>query len=297
VISPSRCQCLSLTQTSVNDRSIVPFSKTWNLRFAEEMHARLPIELRNLVYLYLWDKDTITAYPDVALVAGGAKCLDDRCDCDRPHNVPVLLPHFIKPEYMGHSTIQGIVRALYEAFHSRDEPLTVRGPEHLDAALSGDVFRVGLNAALHIRSLVLRIKLDRLRMPCPQKTSAAAYKGTRNEKRYTTGTLFRWWLDALLCIKHIAKFELRVLLLQRNIRVAVIEEVLEDLAAVRETLHSQGADVKIDWIYRGTWHHGNNLDPDNVLCRNMDGFFELPRKAWNISMMRFLVQVSVLVDV
>jgi hypothetical protein len=242
------------------------------------MQARLPIELRNLVYYYLWDKDTFTAFPDVSMVAGGVKCLHDQCYCERLHNSPVL-PHFVKSEYMGQSTAQEIVRALYEAFHARDEPLTVRGPEYIESAVSQDMFGVGLDPALHVRSLVIRIKLDRLRKIRSRKLFAADYEPTPNEKIYTRESLFRSWLDPLLDIKYNAKFELRIILFQRNIRVAVIEEVLENLAVVRETLHNQGVDVKIDWTYRDTWYNGKNLDPEEPLCRNMDEFFVLPQES------------------
>ncbi|EAT89560.1 hypothetical protein SNOG_02829 [Parastagonospora nodorum SN15] len=41
------------TLHSVYDRSIVPYCRSWNLQFAEELQARLPVEIRNLVYQYL----------------------------------------------------------------------------------------------------------------------------------------------------------------------------------------------------------------------------------------------------
>jgi hypothetical protein len=63
-----------LTLHSVYDRSTVPYCRSWNLQFAEELQARLPVEMRNLVYHYLWDRDTIVGYPDLARLAGGSKC-------------------------------------------------------------------------------------------------------------------------------------------------------------------------------------------------------------------------------
>jgi hypothetical protein len=51
----------SLTLRSVNDRSILPFSKAWNLQLAEEMQARLPVEMCSLVDHYFWDAETLEA--------------------------------------------------------------------------------------------------------------------------------------------------------------------------------------------------------------------------------------------
>jgi hypothetical protein len=91
---------LSLFSFSVQHRSIVPYCQAWNLQFADKMQARLPPEMRDLVYHHLWDKSTITSFPGLSMAAGGASCIDDVCHCSVPHK-SLRLPHFIMPDFMG----------------------------------------------------------------------------------------------------------------------------------------------------------------------------------------------------
>jgi hypothetical protein len=109
---------------------------------------------------------------------------------------------------------------------------------------------------------------------------------------YTEKDVLTEWLMALLYIKCKANFELRIVLLQRNVRIAVIEEVLETIPGVRQTLQSRHAKVKIDWTYRGNWSNGKNCSPQNSLVTEMDDFYVLPRKTWKMNMMQFLIQVG-----
>jgi predicted DNA binding CopG/RHH family protein len=279
---------LSLTLHSVYERSIVPYCRSWNLQFAEELQARLPVELRNLIYHYLWDKDTIVAYPDLARVAGGSKCMEKHCACGIPHEAPYL-PHFVKADFVGLLTAREIVRALYDAFHLTDERVTVRLPEHLMSAVSKDAFQVGLDPSEHLRSLVLRLKLDRLRKSRPLDTPEPVLP---TDKTYIDETELKVWLKALLYIKHKANFVLEIVLFQRNIRIRVVEEVLMALTNVWEVLHSRDGRVLINWTYRGHWHIGLDRAYAEPLHREMDDFFVLQRSFWRAEFFRFLVDVS-----
>jgi CBS domain-containing protein len=142
--------------------SIVPYCQAWNLQIAEEVQARLPVELRNFVYRYIWDHDTITLqYPGLQKVAGGSRSVDDG-------RSPLTLPHFIDPAFVGLATAREIVRALYDAYHAIEEPIVVRHPEHIKTVITKDVFGVGLDPGVHLKSLILQIKLDRYRTSRPQ---------------------------------------------------------------------------------------------------------------------------------
>jgi hypothetical protein len=254
------------------------------------MQADLPVEVRDLIYHHMWDKSTITSFPDLSRVAGGAACVDEICDCDIPHGTPTL-PHFIKPDFMGKITAREIVRALYEGFHFTKEHLTVRLPNYLQRAVMEDVFQVGLVPGSHLRSLILRIKLDRLRKP---RSFRVPTKPRPADKVYTQRAMFKGLLKPLLYIQCKANFELHITLFQRNVRVAVIQEVLEALTDVRQALQNRHARVKIYWEYRGNWYGGNNTRPEVSSIREMDDYFAVPRKAWKDSAVRFLIEVSVL---
>jgi hypothetical protein len=129
---------------------------------AEDLQARLPAEIRAHIYNFLLDKDTTIAYPDLSKVATGTKCIDHPYRCNHPHKITVL-PHFVNQDFVGAITSREVVRALYDAFHSKDGHLTVRLPEHIKSVIAKDRFHVGLDPGLYLRSLVLRFKLDRLR--------------------------------------------------------------------------------------------------------------------------------------
>jgi hypothetical protein len=275
---------------SVHHRSIVPYCQAWNLQFAEEIQARLPAEMRDLVYHHLWDKATITSSPGLSMVASGASCINNVCDCAIPHE-DLVLPHFVKPDFMGKPTAREIVRALYEAFQSTEEHLSIRLPEYIKSAVTKDVFRVGLNPASHLRSLVVRIKLDRVRslysryLPLDVRVV---------DKRYTEKGMLKEWLKALLYIQSKARLELRIVLFQRNVRVAVIEEVLEVLKDTRQALQNRHVKITVDWTYRGYWKDGKKAYSEQPLVRNMDECFTLPRKTWRLNMFTFLYSVSIL---
>jgi hypothetical protein len=259
------------------------------------MQKRLPVEMRNIIYHHLWDKATITTFPDLSRVAGGSKCLKIHCTCARSHEVP-RLPHFVKPEFMGRDTAREIVRALYDAFHTRDEPLTIRAPEHIKLVISKDVFQLDLDPGLHLRSLVLRIKLDRLRLPrthhALQHKLSSTCQHTDAEKIYTKGPELRAWLKELKRIEYKDKFELRISLFQRNFRVAVMEEVLLQLTHIRRYLQARKMEVTIDWEYRGNWEKGIESDAEYDLCHDMDNFYTLPRNEWRLFFMDTLLLVG-----
>jgi hypothetical protein len=208
----------------------------------------------------LLDKDTIIAYPDLSKVATGTKCSYHPCHCNHPHKITVL-PHFVNRDFVGAITAREVIRALYDAFYSKDGYLTIRLPEHIKSVVAKDRFHVGLNPGLYPRSLVLRFKLDRLRRRCLPHIPTNICQHTRADKIYTEKDVLKEWLKALLYIKCKANFELCIVLFQRNVRMAVIDEVLETIAGVRQTLQSRHAKVKIDWTYRGNWSKGKNCSP------------------------------------
>jgi hypothetical protein len=113
-------------------------------------------------------------------------------------------------------------------------------------------------------------------------------------KRYTEKDMLKKWLKALLYIQGKARFELRVVLFQRNIRVAVIDEVLEVLDDTRQALLNRHVKVTVDWIYCGYWTHGKKACSGQSLVRKMDDYFTLARKTWKVNLMTFLYTVSLL---
>lgn len=139
---------------------MVPYTRAWGLQLGEMMQARLPAELREMVYNCLWDTYSIYAYSYLLKLAGGSKCFGGvYCQCIHGHEDPVL-PYFIRPDFVGASTAGEIVRALSDTFYYKGDVLMLRQPEHIKNAISKDVFHISLDPGQHLRSLFLRINLD-----------------------------------------------------------------------------------------------------------------------------------------
>lgn len=137
---------------SMSEGTIIPYCQTWNLQFAEEMQGRLPVELRNMICQYLWDGDTFAAFPDLQKVAGGSRSVDDS-------RSKLTLPLFIDPKYVGLTTARETVRAFYNAVHLTRHMIIVHRPEHIKAAVTQDVFRVGLDPSVHLISSYASISI------------------------------------------------------------------------------------------------------------------------------------------
>lgn len=269
---------------SLHGRAIIPYCQTWNRQFAEEMQRRLPVELRNMIYGYIWEKSMIARFPDLDSVVGGSRCVDDG---RRP---TLSLPHFVDPEFVGLATAREIVRSLYDAIHFTGRTIIVRRPEQIKTAVTKDGFCVGLDPSVHLRSITVHIDVDRLRTPRPTHELSANCQHTPADKVYTKRNELKAWLRGLLYIKHKSGFDLFVDLYQRNIRIAIIEEILDVFGEVHRAMETRGAEVFVGWFYHGKTD-GIDWDSDDEPCWDLDDFYLLPRRVWKQNMLGYLLEV------
>lgn len=182
------------------------------------------------------------------------------------------------------------MRALYDAFHTEANGPIVRAPEHIKSAVSKDMFQVGLDPGLHLRSLDLRIKLDKLRLPRVHHVPTSNCQHADVERVYTNGPQLKTWLNALKCIEYRAGFGLNIFPFQRNIRLAVLEEVLSHVAGIRRFLQARKIAFTIDWVYRGQWDKGTESKAAVYdVVDTMDIFYDLPRKDWRLYFLDTLI--------
>ena len=234
-----------------------------------------------MVYQFLWDSDTFAAFPDLTKVAGGSRSVDDGRSA-------LTLPHFIDPKFIGLTTARKIVRALYDAFYMTGPMITIQRPEHITAAVTKDVFGVGIDPFVHLRSLKVRIDVDRLRTSRPKHKLSSTCQHTVADKVYTKQNELREWLKALLYFKHKSKFQIFVDLYQHNIRIAVVEEVLDVIAEVRGAMKARGAAFFVDWTYRD---EGWGTQWEDLITFEVEDFFVLPRMIWKLRMGKYLFEV------
>ncbi|KAF2846154.1 hypothetical protein T440DRAFT_482862 [Plenodomus tracheiphilus IPT5] len=105
--------------------------------------------------------------------------------------------------------------------------------------------------------------------------------------------------DDLAILRHIPRktnFRLRILLVQRYVRIAMLAESIEALNFIRNS-RLQGAVVTVLWTYHGHWANditGCRIAPsdDKVVSKDITSFFDMPYEMWTYNMRRFLAQVK-----
>jgi hypothetical protein len=123
--------------------------------------TRLPPELRNLVYSFLWDDEVIKTVDYEKILAQTSECenlignvSDIHCHCNRPENIP----HFTRAIFVGHQFAHEVVFWLYENFNG----FGINAPA-LQKFSETDVFHVGFSPAspllVRVRRLALYVDL------------------------------------------------------------------------------------------------------------------------------------------
>jgi hypothetical protein len=98
----------------------------------------------------------------------------------------------------------------------------------------------------------------------------------------------------LIVLKCKSRFKLRIMLLQRDLRAAVIGDTLKAIADIRKTMQDRHTEVNVAWIYRDNWSGGtSNNDTVDYLSTNLDDFYCLSRKRWKMNILRFLITVGI----
>jgi hypothetical protein len=139
---------------------------------ADLVQAKLPPELRNLVYSFLWDDKVIKAMDYENLLTQTSKCEDllgdisnRHCYCDRQDDIP----DFTRAISVGHQFAHEAIFWLYENF----DGFTINAPT-MREFLETDVFHIGFSPAspllVHVRRLALHMDLD-LNADSTQQTS------------------------------------------------------------------------------------------------------------------------------
>lgn len=267
----------------------MPFSRAWNFRFAEVMQAKLPRELRDMVYACLWDEHSLTCRysgSPIRLVAGGIVDVDETdimnmCDDS-------IMPHFLCSGYVERATASESVHALYNASHGHD---AVRAStQNLHDALFEDRFHVVLQPSTIMREVSIYCKLDPYRTPPLHHKLSKDCHHSGSETLYIDQARLKANLKVLDIIKDKKNFRLEILLLQRNFRPSVLAQSLEAFRDVRKTFIEQGAVVQIIWSYdtKGTPLYG---DCHFEIFTRIDDYFDMSQARWAKRFKKFVMAV------
>ena len=248
---------------------------------ADSVQARLPRELRDIVYAYLWDAEILEALDYSRLLA----CRDKKCEftedeegnsvclCDTPAHVP----EFARAVFVGFAFAQEAVEWLYDKY----EGFTLNSPGEVLPFYTRDTFHIGLTPmGYQLRRLTLVLDLAHPR--------AEEY---RESLDFKLSPLLRLKIRPGARLKiHVASYPTDSRDHYRELYdVAMLLEALESVAA---KLTSNNIAVDIDYALPGVgvmdvshmlgpatyafWKHFIHTDYANVLRQAPDTGFSNP---------------------
>jgi hypothetical protein len=228
------------------------------------MNSRLPRELRDMIYAYLWDE--MTASDAMSSIWKGHLAPMDgisRC-CGVFHGDR---PHFINSELVGPHVPKEVVAAWYKAAQEvADHPFKALSPYDIEAFVTIDHFNLGINPATVLRRMDLEFDLEDFVMVCDPADGLDPV------------------LDHLLRIQNKRGFILRVKLKQKRIRLNQWPIAVDISKPILQEFIAQGAQVRIYWTYDG--------DVPEAVERDLAPLLAQPPADWKTDVIKFLDDVS-----
>jgi hypothetical protein len=231
--------------SSVHNTTITPYAQAWNRSFINQMQRRLPRELRDMVYEWLCDDETMDDTWDTLVLDHDTPvpCARSPCACKLSFED---IPHYFQPAYLDGVTAREIVEIMYKKAPWEYDAHT---PEKIKDVLFHDLFHTGFNPVSTIKALSVTCKIDNYRTTrkCFRKDKGC--KHSPADRAYVMQRTLKTSFDHLLAVPKKADFYLEVTFVQRNIRITVLEEALETLREVYTTYREAGATLVIEWQY------------------------------------------------
>ncbi|KAF1361131.1 hypothetical protein EJ07DRAFT_176517 [Lizonia empirigonia] len=215
-------------------KTVLPYSQACSQALSAELLARLPREVRDMVYAYLWpDEFGYDMMVMTGLLYGGKQTRRTR------------KVHIIDPSYVGTEMAREVVEALYQNERCGSGPFygervfCATSPNTLRRLICDDTFGVGLDPATHLRSMSIKYHIDKL----------MAHDGCY-DRSYSLKQITRSF-SALLRVVKKRGFELEIELTQQRVRLNMWNEWFEALRPILSTFEECGATVTIKWNYDG----------------------------------------------
>lgn len=285
-------------RTSLTEETIIPYAKAWNLKFAEEMQATLPPEIRAMVNDYLVDEDMWIKYVHHFMAV--TSVLDPEighcCCMHQFHGMP-RLPHFLYPQYVGYETARELIEKVYNS--NWFENMTLYGvATGLHSLLHTDPFGAGFDIGRFVRSVNIICFVDQYRNPqsctrrdISQDTCRSLH--TPYARRYLDREKIKSDFNNLFGLEKNKGFHsLEVSFVQRNVRIDVLEEALEAFSEVYHAFRASGCTLRVEWKYFSPMC-GDLL---HMHKHNLSKFFTDPRYTWKHRMLQFLKKVRKMIE-
>ncbi|KAF1843340.1 uncharacterized protein K460DRAFT_341351 [Cucurbitaria berberidis CBS 394.84] len=202
------------------DKAVRPHCIAWNAQFFTSMRARLPRELRDMVYAQLWDAKTLDKT---------WKSMELSLFNDQDESWRILhLPHFVNSSIVGPESVLEVVEAWYQLVSVIGSPFHAGSLESLERLVTADAFSIGTDATTLLRELVLEFEIIYLIPP---------------------SEYYRQCVRLLHKIKNKSGFKLTIKFLQRRISMDFWLDALESLRPILEVFEEEGASVRVFFQY------------------------------------------------
>ena len=124
------------------------------------MQARLPRELRDVIYNYIWDEAYLGLTPGyISRVTGGTSIPWSIHHSHAPDDRSTR-PIVIHPAYVDPDTAREALEVYYRASAHRKDFFLVRNFGRLHTLLHDDVFKLGIRPAEHLRAIDIHLRQE-----------------------------------------------------------------------------------------------------------------------------------------
>ncbi|KAI4923412.1 hypothetical protein J4E85_008450 [Alternaria conjuncta] len=205
------------------------------------MQARLPRELRDLIYDYIWDEDFLGLTSGYMSPAAGSSTYLWLKPHLRPRGGHSTKPIVINPGYVDLDTAREALEAYYRVSAYRKDAFLVRSPERIRSLLHDDVFNLGVLPTEHLRAMDLHLTQEQFQWDTPAKINEAML--SEAFAQLTKG------------IRRKKDFKLRIMITQTEIRLKQWDLLFGILVPFCHAFQAEGAQVSVSWGYtRSNWY-------------------------------------------
>lgn len=205
------------------------------LLLTTRMHARLPRELRDMIYNHIWTPDYIRLHSTYLIL-----------NLHGPVREKDKGPHVMDARFMSDAVAPEVVEALYRMENMPIAPFQAHNPFQVERAVMGYNFRLSFDPAKHLRKLNVELDLDDLMW------------GPHEEYDYGKMEMdsIRSKIRTLLMVERKEGFKLSFRLKQRRVRLNDWPLWLDLLKPIMDAFENAGGQVVVAWTYdRGRVEH------------------------------------------
>ena len=145
----------------VNDSVMITYCKAWNLDFTQKMQTKLPRELRDMVYSYIWDENEYAHWRDrVRFVLRNRRAVCTKRFCDCLESLVTKVPHYVNKDFVTKATATKMAEIVYNNLDVEKSTFVTFIAEEIQIVLHNDLLHLGIDPIEFIGSLHVFLAVD-----------------------------------------------------------------------------------------------------------------------------------------